>query len=245
MRLRILLVLLAFLGVGEARAQSESAEPMVEVVVPVVGSVNGANDTRWRTDLDLRNDSPGKATVAIILAIDPDDKFAILEFAPGETKHIVDVVATLFSTSALSPLIVRTQGRRSIGIRATAYGVRGTEVFKPEPIAISYGESSLPIRTLRGLSFNDTFRTNVGLANLGDTDAVFVLALQRLSGRNVAVTRLTVAPGALWHVPIQMLFPLITAGDDFSIVIETSSPQTYVYASVIENETNSATFVPP
>jgi hypothetical protein len=81
--------------------------------------------------------------------------------------------------------------------------------------------------------------------NLGDKEAMFVIAAQRLPGRNLAVARVPLPPYSLWHVPIQMLFPLITKGDDFSLVVETSSAETYIYASVIENETNSATFVQP
>ncbi|MGZ8796250.1 MAG: hypothetical protein ACXW2F_02810, partial [Thermoanaerobaculia bacterium] len=52
-------------------------------------------------------------------------------------------------------------------------------------------------------------------------------------------------PNSLWHMSIQSAFPLITSGDNFSVVVETASPDTHVYASVIENATNSARFVEP
>ena len=88
---------------------------------------------------------------------------------------------------------------------------------RPEPIAITYSATYFPLRALSGLSFSDTFRTNIGLANLGEHEAIFTLALQRVPGRNVAVTRYRVSPNALVHTSVQSLFPMITKGDDFTV----------------------------
>jgi hypothetical protein len=226
---------------------AESAQQQsVKVVVPVAGSVNGANDVRWRTALELVNNVGAEVTVAVTLMSAPDQPAVLTTIGPGETVVFADVATEAFGIdSILSPIVVETLGRRSVTVRATAYGVRGDTVFKPEPIAINYGPTWSPIRVLQGLSFTDAFRTNVGLVNLGEKATTFILAVQRLPGRNLAVARVPMPPYSLWHVPIQMLFPMITNGDDFSIVIETSSPDTYAYASVIENETNSATFIQP
>jgi hypothetical protein len=228
-----------------AMAQSDTP-PMTTVVVPVVGSVFGANSVRWKTDLELHNDGAAEATVSLVLPTAPDQPAMITTIGGGETVHFGDVVGQAFGMeSALSPLLVQTLGRRSVTIRATVYGVRGAENLQPEPIAISYRSTFYPVRMLYGLSFNDDYRTNIGIANLGETPAPVTLALQRLPGRNLAVTNLVVPPNTLWHVSLQSLFPLITAGDDFSILVETVASSTYVYASVIENASSTATFVQP
>jgi hypothetical protein len=83
------------------------------------------------------------------------------------------------------------------------------------------------------------------MVNLGAKETTFLIAIQRLPGRSLAVAHVPMPPNAMWHVPIQQLFPMITKGDDFSLVVETTDPETYVYASVVENETNSATFIQP
>jgi hypothetical protein len=184
--------------------------------------------------------------VLLTLPATSDQNWMAFTLEPGESKVFNDVVGEEFGLGqALSPLMVQTSGRRSVVVRATVYGVRGAEVFKPQPIAVEYGGQNVSQRFLRSLSFNDDFRTNIGLANLGESEAVFVLALQRVEGRNLAVTRITLAPNALWHLPIQRLFPLITSGNDFTIAVECWAPNTYVYASVIENATNTAVFVHP
>ncbi len=218
---------------------------MTTVVIPVVGTVDGVNGYRWKTDVQLLNDQPGEATVALSLPTVPDEPGIITTIPGGQSVSFPDIVAAFGLQTALSPLVVRTEGRRSILISATVYGVRGTEISKPQPIAIEYARGADPQRVLAGLSFSDAFRTNVGIVNLGEREATFTLALQRVPGRNFAITRFTMRPNSNWHAPIQSLFPLITNGNDFSIIVETSAPNTYVYASVIENETNMARFVQP
>jgi hypothetical protein len=217
------------------------------VVVPVVGSTDGPNNIRWRTDIELRNDARTEATVSLALPTAPDQPAVITTIPPGQTVRFPDIVGETFGFErVLSPLVVETMGRRSVNIVATAYSMRGTETFQPQPITIDYQNlGGALLRMLSGLSFNDNYRTNIGLANLGTQQANFTLALRRLEGRNVAISRIPVAPNTLYHIAIQTLFPLITAGDDFSIVIESNSPDTYVYASVIDNQTNAAHFVQP
>jgi len=225
---------------------AQTAPQSVRVVVPVVGSVIGANEVHWRTALELINDSRAEVTVAVTLMTAPDQPAMLTTIGPGERMAFSDIVTEAFGMDAvLSPLVIETLGRRSVTVHASAYGVREGTVFKPEPIAVNYGSTWYPIRVLRGLSFTDTFRTNVGLVNLGEKATTFVIGVQRLPGRNLAIARVPMPPMSMWHVPIQQLFPMITKGDDFSLVVETRDPETYVYASVVENETNSATFVQP
>jgi hypothetical protein len=175
------------------------APQSVSAFVPVVGSTLGADDIVWKTQLELDNTSSTEVTVGISLPAAPDQPLLILTMPPGSIQRFNDVVGEAFGLErAMSPLLVQTQGRRSVTIRASAYGTRGVEVFRPEPISVSYGEPYYPIRYLNGLSFSDAFRTNIGLANLGD---------------------------------------------DFSVLVETFSRHTFVYASVIDNTTNEARFV--
>ena len=214
------------------------------VIVPVVGNTLGANGVVWKTDLELHNDQPNEVIVAIELANPPN--FVSQTLAPGETLRMQDVVGQSFGVEGSpSPLIIRTSGRRSILIRAIAYGVRGGEVFPPHEIAVQYRPVFFPTRVLHNLAFSDDYRTNIGLANLGTRSADFILALQRLNGRNLAVTRVSIPANSLWHFSVQSAFPLITKGENFSVLIETSSPDTYVYGSVVENATNAGRFIEP
>jgi hypothetical protein len=228
-------------------ARGADVPESVIVRVPVVGSVWGIGGVRWKTDVQLYNDSSHELMVRLSLPATAAPEF-LVPLPPGATQRFTDIAAEAFATdSVLSPLEIETfETKRPVRVSATVYGVRGTEVFSPEPIPVDYGTGNYyPQRALNGLSFSDTFRTNIGLANLGQSEATFLLALQRLPGRNVALTRLTLPPNALSHASIQSLFPLITRGDDFTVIVETSARDTYVYASVIDNASNEARFVQP
>lgn len=225
-------------------ACAADAPPIASVVVPVVGSILGANHVHWQTDVELRNDAGSEATVSLILPTAAGQPAIITTIPAGESVRFADVVGQAFGIeSALSPLLIQTLGRRSVSVRATIQGVRDGVALAPQPVAIRYGSTYFPLRILRGLSFSDTRRTNVGIANMSDSEAPVTLALQLLPGRNLAITHLLVPPNTLWHTSIQSLFPLITAGDEFSILVETAVAETEVYASVIENATSAARFV--
>lgn len=227
-------------------AGTSGAQEVTTTVVPVVGSTYGPTGIRWLTDVELANLTAFEVDVAVELAAVLDAPVFAFTLAPGQVQRFTDIVTQAFGLeSALSPLRITNSGRRGVTVRASAYAVRGGEISPPQELAVYSSNAYFPIRVLDGLSFSEDFRTNVGLLNFGTADAEFTVALQRVPGRNVAITNLRVEPGALRHVAIQSLFPLITDGHGFSVVIETSARETYVYASVIENATNRATFITP
>ncbi|HEV8435013.1 MAG TPA: hypothetical protein VGR95_16510 [Thermoanaerobaculia bacterium] len=240
-RLFAIVFVLAALG---ARAQEIETST---IVVPIVGNIPGIG-VRWVTSLELRNNTGAPVEVWMLLPTTAEAPAFNRTLGPNETVVMSDVIAQAFgTTTALSPLKVITTGRHSVTVRANVYPVRADgQVLAAEPIAVDDRPSIYPVRSLPGLAFSDDFRTNIGLVNLSeDKSATFVLALQRLAGRNVAVSRITLPPESLSHTSIQSLFPLITSGNDFTIVVETASPDTFVYASVIDNNTTAARFIRP
>ncbi len=243
MRLRFLIVLLLCFPV--ALVAQESAR-VSTAVVPVVGNVFGATMVRWKTDVEIVNDTGGSADVALELPNTPEQPVIVMSLAPGEIQHFSDITAQAFGIeSVLSPLRITTSGRRSVTVRASVYAERALDRSPAQPIATYVGSQFSPVRVLDGLAFSDEFRTNIGLVNLGERDADFVLALQRIPGRNLAVIRRLVPAGAMIHEAIQTIFPLITDGSGFSVVIESLSPDTYVYGSVIESANHSGRFIAP
>jgi hypothetical protein len=236
--MRIRLLFIVFLIAGAAGAQE------VTTLVPVVGTVFGPTMIIWRTDVELVNESALPNDVALELPAAPDAFTIAFTMSPGEVKRFNDIVSEAFGLeTALSPL--RIISRRPLSVRANAYAMRGAEASPLQPIPSYPSQTWFPFRTLDGLAFSDSFRTNIGLVNFGEQDAEFVLALQRIPGRDLAVTRLRVAPGSIVHTSVQSLFPLITKGEGFLVVVETPARETHVYASVIENVDNAAKFIVP
>lgn len=250
---RILIAFAALVFAAAAHAQTaaqppaaDEPPPSVTVMVPVVGRVWGMAGVQWRTDVELINDMPADATVFLSLPTAPDQPFISFDIPPHQMQRFSDVIGQAFGMEgALSPLMVQTVGRQSVRVVASVYSVQGDTVSQAEPIAVAYRDVFFPLRALYGLSFNDAYRTNIGFANLNDSPVLFTVALQHVEGRNIAVNQLTVPANSLWHTSIQTLFPLITKGDDFTVLIETGAHDTYVYGSVISNTDNHAQFIEP
>lgn len=230
---RPFLFLLFLLTAVAAGAQQE---PTSTAVLPVIGTVVGATNVLWRTDVEIVNDTGGTVSAALELVSVPGAAI-ILDLAPGASQRFSDIVGQAFGLeAALSPLRVTTTGRRSVTVKATAYALRPTGISKLQPLGTSYRSDYAPFRALDGLGFADDLRTNIGLVNFSDREADFILALQRLPGRDLGITRITIGPESLLHIPIQQLFPLISKGEHFRVVVETAVRDTYCYASVIDNE---------
>jgi hypothetical protein len=227
-------------------AASAGAQEVSTVIVPVAGNIIGPESIRWMTDIELSNDTALDLDVAIELSAAPDAPAFFLTLAPGQSQRYSDLVGQAFGIDGtLSPLRITTGGRRPVTVRAHAYALRGLERSPLQPIDIYSTDTYFPLRVLDGLEFSDDRRTNIGLVNFGDQDVDFVLHVQRIAGRDIAVTPVRVRAGSMVHTSIQSLFPLIAKGSGFSVVVETGARDTHVYASVIENETNGARFIAP
>jgi hypothetical protein len=233
---RLLFVFLLLLA-GMAQAQEVST-----VIVPVVGSAVGAGMAVWKSDVEVYNGTGLPADVVLELSV--PGAFLSLTLAPGQRQVFPDIVGLTFGQeNVLSPL--RVTSDRPVIVRAFAYAMNGAERSAMQPIDVYYRNSYFRDRILDGLAFSEAYRTNIGLVNFGDAPVQFVLALQRVPGRILSVTALTVGPGELAHASIQSLFPFISEGSGFSVIVESASPDTYVYGSVITSATSSARFITP
>lgn len=227
-------------------AGSSAAQEVSTAVVPVVGSVFGATMAHWKTDVELINDTGLDLDVSVELPTAPGSPALLLTLAAGQRQRFTDIAGQAFGLDrVMSPLRVTTAGRRSVTVRAAVYAQHpgSPDISPPQPLTVYVGPAYYPTRVLDNLAFSEEFRTNVGLVNFGPRDADFILALQRLPGRTIAVARVRVSAGSMIHNSIQSIFPLITNGSGFSIVVETPTPDTYVYGSVIESATQAGRFV--
>jgi hypothetical protein len=229
-----------------APALAGHAQQSVSVIVPVVGSSTGPFETKWKTNVVLRNELKTEATVALSLPVAPEQPAILLTIPPGREQQFTDVVGEAFGLdNVLSPLVVQTLGTRSVRVHAAAYALKGGQASMPQPVPVTDANSFAQLRTLGPLSYSDTRRTNIGLINLGEREAVITLALRAQSGEIVGGTRSVLGPNGMSHLAVQLMFPAMKNGDNYSVLVETAARDTYVYASVIDNKTNEADFIVP
>ena len=239
--IRSVLVLLLLMSVALSASGQDSI--VSEAVVPVVGTVTGLEGVEWRCDVAVRNDTGFDVDIAMLLLGAPGEPFFFTSLPAGQTMIFHDIARQTFGLAGfLSPLVVRTLGPKSVTVAATAYGVKEEGVTRPQVLSVIYDRRVPVFQSLPALSVNETFRTNIGLVNLGDEPAFVEMALQRVAGHNIATASVTVPATTLVQLPLESFFPLLTSGENLSVIIQHPGTSSYAYASVIANDSHDARF---
>lgn len=216
-------------------------------IVPLVGTVRGVGDVRWRSDVRIVNGSNEPVDVILELPTAEGRPWIMQPVGAGETLLISDIAREAFgSENLLSPLYVHAvSSRRPLTVLTVISGEGPAGAVAPQVPIANYAGSFPARQTFTRLAWTDDYRTNVGLVNLEETTVTVTLALQRVSGRTFATTKMTLQPVSLIHLPLQELFPVLGKSGDLILVAEFSSSRAYAYASVIRNDTHAGVFASP
>jgi hypothetical protein len=147
--------------------------------IPVIGHLDGANGSRFRSDLYLYN--PGERTRTVTLTAKkwdvPEQKTINFTLLPNESRVVPDALKTLFAMEGVARLrYATTDWEAGEGVRATS------RTYTVEPSGATYGSLVPPLNNFQIGTFGDTleilgvsggsgFRTNIGLVDLSDTSA--------------------------------------------------------------------------
>lgn len=182
---------------------SSQSEP---VIVPVAGSLRGANNNYFRTDVAVsnRDSAPNKVTIDFYSdGATPATRSITL--AAGETRVLEDIVGSLYPdlTGRVGSLVVRPSSNVTVTSRTFATqddvpGTFGTGVpVLPFSAALHAGQSrfiaGLEVASAKtiGARRPATFRTNVGLVEVGSGQAtVRVTVIYGDAGGKATGTRL-------------------------------------------------------
>lgn len=240
----VILAIVFSLLAATTRAQNQTA--VSTIVLPAVANIRGLNGVEWRTDVVIRNEHAVDLEIILTLATAPQEPFFMTALAAGQSMNLVDVVRQTFGLSEMiSPLVIQTLGPRSPTVGVSIYAVGEGGLSNPEFVPVVYGRMPASLQSLDSLSVNEAYRTNIGIVNLSESPVEFSLSLQRVEGRSLAVRAMSLPPRSIIQAPIQAIFPVITEGDNFRVLIESSADSTYCYASVIDNVDHHAVFVRP
>ncbi|MGK2859185.1 MAG: hypothetical protein ACSLFQ_18445 [Thermoanaerobaculia bacterium] len=217
-----------------------------EAIVPVVGSLRGLGNVVWSTDVALRNPMPYDVEVMLSLVGVPNDPFLFTTIRAGDAMTLHDLPRQTFGVvDRLSPLLVQTLAATSVTVAAVVQGMTAEGPTEPEVLTVQYGRSRPMLVTIPALNVNAQFRTNIGLVNPSESEAIVILALQKVPGRNIGVVSQRIPPRTHIQLPLQSFFPLLTEAENVSLVVEHTNPEAYVYASVIANSTHNARYLGP
>lgn len=226
--------------------EPDAMEPTHTAVVPVVANTIGVANVNWRSEVLLQNNSNTDAQALLAMPGLGGEPFLFTTVPAGQRIVLADLIGETFGTAwGLAPLIVQTFGTQPLAVFSVVRAITPEGEAAPQSVPAIFPPFIAPRQMLRGLVVNDTFRTNIGLANLGESPIQFSLGLQMVSGRFVETTTLSVAPYSTTQLRLQDAFPVLARGTDLIVVVEPSGPNGFAYASVIENATSNGRFVLP
>jgi hypothetical protein len=221
-------------------------------VVPAVAHAPGAFGSLWRTDLAAVNSDSSVATVKLtFIPVNGDGVVRTDTLLPGGTCEWGDVLASLFGVGleASASGVVRIASDRTLAVSSSTYNQADDATFGGYLPAVTAAEALAPgkIGILPQLTRNERFRTNVGLTNLGDSNASVTVRMFGESAEALGVPVVVSVPaGGL--VQIVDVFGASGAGDrDLAYAsVEVSTPGAFVwaYASVVDNRTSDPTNIP-
>ena len=237
---------LAALGavVPRASAQSLAAGPDVRWVA-AASHAPGAAGSTWRTDLSVLNTCSSQVTVELRLHRSEGIASRSYTIEAGAQQLFPDVVASLVSVDATGSLEISPSGPVLVASRTYNAASTGTFGQGLDGIAASAGLSAGGSAFLLGLAENGSFRTNVGLLNMGTTTAAVDVHLMTTTGAEVGTFHLDVPAGLLVQDPRPYLqrFGRSDIAAGFARVDVASGSGVWAYASVVDNATGDPTTV--
>ena len=227
---------LGFTFVGDVPATSRPIAPAKTIAV--AGHVNGANGTRFVSDVRLLNRGTSPAHVTLIYTpsgANGNTTFAAIN-AVIDAGHVVafdDIVANELQSVGTGQLAIEGDVAQ-LAITSRTYTTMPAGTFG-QFVPASDGSASLQI--INYAEVDDAFRTNYGFAETGGSGGtVHVTVLDARSGATVATFDHHVEPFS------HQQFPLLSRGD--FVLLVSSDTHIAAYASVIDNRTGDPIYVP-
>ncbi|MFN2442680.1 MAG: hypothetical protein ABR517_08355 [Thermoanaerobaculia bacterium] len=229
---------------------------------PVVGRTSGAEGTNFRTELTLVNQSavPTDVLLQFQLWQGPWDYNTPLwtdtvTLAAGEQKVLDDVLKSQFdfdeslgSLQLFAPGPFVAVARIYNDRRAENQGTFGQFVDGVAEDTEYAGVASPMSGVLPALSDappgSGPYRTNIGFFNDGPTTANVTLQAIDVNGVLISTSMWTVGSRESSHPTAAQLFPDLGVRDNFYVTYVTDVPTLYVYASVVDNASGDAIYIP-
>lgn len=218
--------------------------------VPGALHADGANDTHWRTDLWLFNqsDRPLLVGVRFLPSSTGPSSLRDLTIAPGEIRRIDDSVLTLFGVAS---------GTGQIAIEGQSLGdlLATTRTWTPA-VDGSYGQfiparlnteafvlGNAPVHAIQ-LESSDRFRTNVGFAEVRGQSAVVRVLVLDAAGRELHRFDQALSPLQQLQLNLAQAGTPPFLNGRVSLQVIQGNGAVIGYAAVVDNASSDPIYVP-
>jgi hypothetical protein len=222
--------------------------------IPASANAEGVNDTRWRTDLQVKAQGTESAAFTIELLESGTDNSAPATIdaavGAGESLRFGNILENEFDFTGTAALrVTATEGRILATSRTYNDDPGGTYGQTVPAVAeengFGYGTEATLILLSRSPDPSSGFRTNIGFVNLTGAQTRMEIDLFTADGASLGTVTRTLKPYE--HRQVNDVFHAVGADDvpdGYAIVRTTSEDGLFIaYASVVDNGSGDAVFL--
>jgi len=215
-------------------------------LLPAAANLPGDNETRWRTELQLKAIGGSNAVISIALLErdreNPAPESRILSLPEGRSIRVSNVLEELFAYEGAAALLLTPLSGQFIAGSRTCTGDVSSGTFGQYIAAVPVGDAaawgqSVEFIQLSGQTGESGMRTNLGIINPEMKPEDVLIEVFSAQGNSLGTIRLQLGP---WEYrQLNRILSGISNGDvpDAWIRIRTETPggALHAYASVIDN----------
>lgn len=223
---------------------------------PSVAHAPGAGGTQWRTNVAVVNPAASAANVTLTFLPYGGGGTPLertVQLGSGATVEWNDILVSLFDVNPVSSVkgSLRIVGDGPLVLGSRTYNQTSTGTFGQFYPAVTGWDALLPGGTgiVASLKKTTTFRSNLGVVNLGASEARVRVTLRDGSGTAIGVpVEAEVPPGRYWQWD-DVFAPRYTGAGErplaYAVVEQIGgSAPVWFYGSVVDNATGDPTTIP-
>jgi PKD repeat protein len=219
-------------------------------LVPAVAHQPGAGGTLWRTDVAVVNVSEATAYLTLTFR-NPAPVSRQLGLGGKGAVEYGNILESVFglASNAQSSGSLEIVSSRPLAATSRTYNLTPSGTFGQHYPALTQADALTPGQTgvLPQLKRNSSFRTNVGIANLGTTAVTVEVKLFNASGKQVGSTKTVTADPSLWSQTFDIFSAAGAGMQDVAcatVQVASAAGKAWVYASLVDAATGDPTTIP-
>ena len=228
-----------------------SVAPAHRYIVPSVAHAPGAGGTQWRTDVAAVNRSGSTASLTLTYVDDAQTLVRTASLTNGGTTEWRDILVSLFGLSATASnkgtLLVGSNVALAVTSRTYNQATAGTYGQRYPALTATDSLAAGKVGIIAQIKKNASFRTNLGIVNLGQSACTVAVKLWNATGTQVGATKQLVAQAGRWLQQDDIFGAAAAGSQDLAyatVEVQTAGGSIWAYASVVDSATGDPTTIP-
>ena len=221
--------------------------------IAAAARVEGANDTNWRTDMEIFAGSPAPGALAVgwYGTAGGAPREAELSVSTGPCQRVEDVLDEVFSSDGAGALRIEAD-HGELAVTSRTFNDPGDETYGqyipavPESDVLTWGETARLVQLAHSPDRHEGFRTNLGFVNTTAQATTLFVELRDWDSSVIGSLRVNLAPRQVTQ--LNNVFNGMTdrvLQSAYALVATSTGGAAYLaYASVVDNRSGDPIYIP-